>query len=481
MSLDPQEALRILPEVDPASALFRRCVEALEGRLEMRPPLPLTPRAGEPKFLTIALVAHDYDSLCSTIRTIRFYHSEILSECEFLVIDARAAPARGDDLKALETQIPRYRYVPYSHGPGIDPIFREAAGEFVLCVGSPVLFSPGAMSKLIEYCRSCAESNDLLEGRQVGVEAPPLEADMEDLAVFACRRKAWPGLNPRLSGFCGLGAYIREKFNRAGGETICLPFLLWTHGCVASASAMPAAVERIRNGLIGHDELGRDPAPVVAHHERFAEVIESIRSEFAGPFHFFDAIYCINLDRQRDRWEAVQARFRKLGIEHKVRRFSAAETPLNHHIGCALSHRRIVAEAKEQGLQTALVFEDDVRFSPGAAHELELNLKELEGRSWQLLYLGAYGSKNSLPIAGCEHLRVANRVTCTHAIAYHCSVYDLILDAVPATAIDVALWVHSEQAIDQFFNRLPATRLLTWPVIATQTSIIEDEIRVFDS
>jgi GR25 family glycosyltransferase involved in LPS biosynthesis len=224
--------------------------------------------------------------------------------------------------------------------------------------------------------------------------------------------------------------------------------------------------------------LGWDPAPVIT--QTIVPVISSVQAELAGPFHFFDGTYCINLDRQRDRWEAVQARFRKLGIEHKVRRFSAAETPLNHHIGCALSHRRIVAEAKQQGLETVLVFEDDVRFSPAAADELKRSLRELEGRSWQLLYLGVYGSQNSSPIAGCEHLRVANYVTCTHAIAYHCSVYDMILDAVPATAIDVALWLHTELAIDQYFNRLPATRLLTWPVVATQTSIIQDETRVFD-
>jgi GR25 family glycosyltransferase involved in LPS biosynthesis len=152
--------------------------------------------------------------------------------------------------------------------------------------------------------------------------------------------------------------------------------------------------DRIRNYLLIHDELGLDPEPVIRHFEEFLgkdtaqAMIRTVQAELTSPFHFFDAIYCIDLDRQEHRWEAMQRRLRKLGIERKVRRFSAAETPLNHHIGCALSHRRIVAEAKQQQLKTVLVFEDDARFSPDAAEVLALSLRELEGLAWQLLYLG---------------------------------------------------------------------------------------------
>ncbi len=44
-------------------------------------------------------------------------------------------------------------------------------------------------------------------------------------------------------------------------------------------------------------------------------------------FSHFEAIYCINLDRRSDRWEAVQREFEKVGIRDRVIRFSAIETP----------------------------------------------------------------------------------------------------------------------------------------------------------
>ena len=246
--------------------------------------------------------------------------------------------------------------------------------------------------------------------------------------------------------------------------------------------------DRIRNYLLIHDELGLDPMPAISQWEEAIgkeaarALVQAAQDELAGPFHFFDAIYCINLDRQPDRWEAMQRRFRKLGIERRVRRFAAAETPLNHHIGCALSHRRIIAEAKQQQLETILVFEDDVRFSLDAADVLTLSLRELEGREWQLLYLGGYRNPDSLKnIPGCRHLLIPTLITCTHAIAYHHTIYDAILNAVPDNAVDVALWVGKHLAIDQFYTRrLGASSFLTWPVIAAQEVLLSEEARVFE-
>ena len=215
---------------------------------------------------------------------------------------------------------------------------------------------------------------------------------------------------------------------------------------------------------------------------RLPPTVEGQPAEPGNPFHFFDAIYCINLDRRKDRWEAMERRFRKLEIEHRVRRFAAAETPLNHHIGCALSHRRIIAEAKRLEMRTVLVFEDDARFSPNAAQELAFSLRELHKLDWQLLYLGGFRREAPRSIPGCRYLMTPTVITCTHAIAYHHSVYDAILGAVPDNAPDVALWLLSNYAIDQFYTFfLPAARFLTWPVIATQDTILdEEEGRLFD-
>ncbi len=204
-------------------------------------------------------------------------------------------------------------------------------------------------------------------------------------------------------------------------------------------------------------------------------------TDAANPFSFFEAIYCINLDRQQDRWKDASKRFRTVGIAHRVRRFAAVETPFSHHIGCALSHRTILAEARAQGLRNVLVFEDDVLFSPNAIAELRANVDELTGRSWSLLYLGGHRWGRTFDKApGCQHLEEGNRLTCTHAIAYHESIFERILADIPATPSAVALWLREHAGIDQYYaHSLGGTHLLTSPPIASQASILSQENRAF--
>jgi hypothetical protein len=522
--LDMNKALDILQEVDPSSALYRCTRQFLDDSLEVRPSIPQATARGERKFLTIGMATHnDYDGCYFTIQAIRLYHTEILRDVEFLVVDNNPAGPCAKALKAFEHWAPNYRYLPCRSRQGTavrDLIFREAAGDFVLCVDSHVLFPPGALARLMEYCRRHPDSNDLLQGpllwddmklsthleprwwpgelfygywamddRGADIESPPFEIAMHGLGVFACRREAWPGFNPRLNGFGGEEGYIHEKIRRAGGRALCLPFLRWGHRFERPMGVPYTCTyeDRVRNYLLIDDELGADPTPAIGHFEECIgkdaaqAMVQSVRAELAGPFHFFDAIYCINLDRQPDRWEAIGRRFRRLGIERKVRRFSAVETPWNHHIGCALSHRGIVEEARRQQLKTVLVFEDDARFSPDAADVLACSLRELEGREWQLLYLGGFRSATFRTVPECRHLVIPDSITCTHAIAYHHTVYDAILNAVPANATDVALWARTHLAVDQFYTySLRASSYLTWPVISTQSSILGSEERVFD-
>jgi hypothetical protein len=65
-------------------------------------------------------------------------------------------------------------------------------------------------------------------------------------------------------------------------------------------------------------------------------LFSSVKSQLENPFHFFDAIYCIDLDSAQDRWRSVMARFEALGIAARIRRFPAVPTPENRHNGCAL-------------------------------------------------------------------------------------------------------------------------------------------------
>jgi GR25 family glycosyltransferase involved in LPS biosynthesis len=472
----------------------------------------------EASVLTIGMAAYDdYDGVYFSVMAIRMFHPEVTDETEIIVVDNHPEGPCAPELKALESRVPGYRYVPFNRFQGTavrDVVFREANAEFVLCMDCHVLFAPGSLRKLLDYLHAHPDTPNLLQGplvyddlqtfsthmdqiwssgmygvwssdsRAADPAVEPFEIEMQGLGVFACRKAAWPGFNPRLRGFGGEEGYIQEKFRRAGARTLCLPFLRWVHrfGRPMGVPYANSWEDRIRNYLIIADELQQDPAPALAHfcahlgQVPAERIIGKVREELGNPFYFFDAIYCINLREETGRWRAASARFDRLGIAHRVRRFEAIRTP-NQYVGCSLSHRAVVAEAERQGLANVLVFEDDVLFTSDAIAGLETALRELRGREWSMLYLGACRWRQECPpLGGATRLAKAGAVTCTHALGYHQSIYDRILNEVPSGLAAMEEWVKTHLCIDQYYAfSLTDGKYLLSPVIATQPNIVPME------
>ncbi|HEX3879268.1 MAG TPA: glycosyltransferase [Bryobacteraceae bacterium] len=470
------------------------------------------------KSLTIGMATYDdYDGVYFTIQSIRLFHPDIADEVEFLVVDNHPDGRCTRDLQTLGNCCPNYRYIPYTRLNGTatrDVIFREASADFVLCVDCHVLFVPGSLRKLIDYFQTHPETPDLLQGpllyddltslsthmdgkwsdgmygvwandpRAESPDAPPFEIAQQGLGAFACRKSSWPGLNPRLRGFGGEEGYLQEKFRRAGARTLCLPFLRWVHrfGRPLGVPYPNSWEDRIRNYMLIANELGNDPSPALAHfrehigHQTADAIIASVCAELRNPFLFFDAIYCINLRDATVRWRDVTARFTQLGIAHLVRRFEGIRAPENSpnpNIGRALSHRAIIAEAKLHQFENVLIFEDDVRFTTDAIPGLQTALADIRQREWQLFYLGACRWHRETPLLqGALRLAEAGPATSVHSIAYHHSVFDRILNEVPATAEAMQPWLQAHHAIDQYFAfTLQTQKFLVTPVISTQPNI----------
>jgi len=91
--------------------------------------------------------------------------------------------------------------------------------------------------------------------------------------------------------------------------------------------------------------------------------------------------------------------------------------------------------------------EDAARFFPDAAGVLKHGLRELEGREWQLLYLGGDQGQEFKKVPACEWLAIPAAIGHTRALAYHHTVYDAILGAMPDTALYVALWPRTHHTI----------------------------------
>lgn len=290
--------------------------KAIKGRRPVKQqtfPVPeATPRRGRPK-ITIGMATYDdYDGVYFSMQALRVYHAEIIDHCEILIIDNHPDGPCSESLKQLDSWTENCRYVPLQDvqgtGAARNAIFHHAAGEHVLCLDCHVLLVPGALKKLAEYFAGHSDTRDLLQGpllhddlRTISTHFEPVwrggmygvwgydprgddlagEAfaiPMQGIGLFACRRDAWPGFNPRFYGFGADEGYIHEKFRQAGGEVLCLPFLRWLHR-FARPLGPPYPVrweDRIHNYLIGFAELGLDTAPVKEH---FTELLGKKEAE----------------------------------------------------------------------------------------------------------------------------------------------------------------------------------------------------------
>jgi hypothetical protein len=250
--------------------------------------------------LTIGMATYDdFDGVYFTLQALRLYHD--LENTELLVVDnygcgytrdlvhawVGGTYVRADDI--VGTAAPR------------DLVFRKASGAAVLCCDSHVLFAPGAIARLKRFYRDNPACADLLQGpllyddgelisthlepvwreqmwgtwasdpRGHDPDGEPFEISMQGLGVFSCRSEAWLGFHPGFRGFGGEEGYIHEKFRQAGQRCLCLPWLRWMHRFGRPRGApYPLTVEdKLRNYLLGHTELGLDPAPVLAHFSQY--------------------------------------------------------------------------------------------------------------------------------------------------------------------------------------------------------------------
>ena len=251
--------------------------------------------------MTIGLpVYDDYDGLFFTVQALRLFHPVGAAD-EFVVIDNNPRGPCAEALQALGKWVPNYRYLPFDGVTGTaivhEMIFREARHEHVLCMDCHVMLAPGALARLAAYFAQNPHTRDMLTGpliyddlksfsshmepcwstgmygvwsndpRATDPDAPPFEIGFHGVGLFACRKNAWPGINPLLRGFGGEEFYLHEKFRRRGGRVLCLPFLRWIHrfGRPRGVPYRNIWEDRIWNYLLIADELGLDPKPMFDH------------------------------------------------------------------------------------------------------------------------------------------------------------------------------------------------------------------------
>ena len=133
-----------------------------------------------------------------------------------------------------------------------------------------------------------------------------------------------------------------------------------------------------------------------------------------------DHVYCINLERSPERRLQAQAEFDEAGLDVEFFRATdgKVEAPEGLFItksewGCADSHIRIWRDMIENGYETALVFEDDIKLDTNFSEKLQEVLAELPP-DWDYVNLGTFEASTIDYKKFSENLMIGQALT-THA------------------------------------------------------------------
>jgi glycosyl transferase family 25 len=163
---------------------------------------------------------------------------------------------------------------------------------------------------------------------------------------------------------------------------------------------------------------------------------------------YFDKIYCLNLERNSEKWQKVNLQFKELNINvdrflgidgnnitddefkeisnRKISEIDSSKLGLienKYALGCLMSHIEIIKEAKSAGYKRILIFEDDVILSD----EFSERISQINKLNWELLYLGASQFNWSGVKVNNGFYKCSNTLG-TFAYAINSNIYDDLLE-----------------------------------------------------
>ncbi|MFI2241737.1 glycosyltransferase [Streptomyces chrestomyceticus] len=462
------------------------CLPAADLQLLLAPPSEETQQIPEPSEprpaeLTVGICTYDdFDGAWFTIASLMLHHSHLMPRTEILLIDNHPEGPAAAPLKALDGKVGNLRYVPVTTVRSTavrDMLFRLATGDIVVVLDSHVLLAPGALDAVLDHYTRRPDSRDLLQGPLLtddggtvsGTHLNPVWSDgmygqwdvdprgtapdgeafdipMQGLGTFACRRDAWPGLNPRFRGFGGEEGYLHEKVRRHGGRTLCLPAFRWVHRFERPAGIpyAPTWQDKLRNNLLAWHELGWDTHQVVHHFAQHfdGDTIHAVRmdvhAELSHPLAVFDGVTRPAPPDTGDAADAGKVRFAGQTDEAPL---TTAVIPSVAHaspeISRLLTHRRCLAFAHLHGWRSVLVAD--------TAEALTRPCLQV-GEPDQAARRGAPATPASRPDSRAEGQEPA-------AVGYHAAACTRLLDLLPATPSDAEQWIGRHGTLDAWLLR----------------------------
>lgn len=187
---------------------------------------------------------------------------------------------------------------------------------------------------------------------------------------------------------------------------------------------------------------------------------------------YFDKIYVINLDHRVDRMTTVIENFKLIGLTD-YQRFSAIKTDMGWD-GCNKSHLGVIEDARKNGYENFLVFEDDF-----VLHENFVELfTEFMGQlpsDWDMVYFGGNTSMATTKERVSKNLIKPNSILTTHCYGMKNTIYDKVLDESPNMSPQSGFF--RGQVIDVYYSQkiCPTHNVyLTNPMLCTQSNGYSD-------
>lgn len=248
------------------------------------------------KKLTIGMATYDdFDGVYFSIQALKLYQlKELEGQVQIIVIDNNPDGKHGQQVKSFVEGWAKAKYIPFSDKKSTsvrNEVFKNASGEYTLCMDSHVMFEPNAITNLLKYYEENPNTKNLIQGplwydgldsnmstqfdpvwrsnmygiwgtnKEALEKGEPFEIPMMGLGMFSCKTSEWQGFNENFRGFGGEEGYIHEKFRQAGGKCICLPNMKWIHrfGRPNGVPYPNVLEDRVWNYFVGWLEIYKDP------------------------------------------------------------------------------------------------------------------------------------------------------------------------------------------------------------------------------
>lgn len=113
---------------------------------------------------------------------------------------------------------------------------------------------------------------------------------------------------------------------------------------------------------------------------------------------YFDRIFCINIERAKERWPLVEEQCRHYGIKSLIRFRAYDFIDYKYHFsgmhngvcGCTRSHGALLTLIAHSDWKRVLILEDDFMIRHGHFEQLFEQMIAMVPEDWDLLYLGGH-------------------------------------------------------------------------------------------